>query len=430
MNEKKIKSKFQGMRYKDTKGGGLFEVYWYKPGTRIKQSKSFRIKDFESKEACEIAAAKYRLEMMEKRIKEPESFDAKPEVVTFRRLSILYMSDKAPPVDEEETPDEGQMTHSSWSTTHDKLKIILPIIGNIAVEDLDKSHFNALVAELKDRGNRANTIYRTIGVAKAILSWASETDKIKSDPWIKCKAPRGRDRKFIPPTLQEVEAILQDSKPHLQRAILLAFGMGVRVGVSELFRIKWDDVDLRTGYIKVKSAHKNKDMPFRFVKIAPELHVQLTLWFRADLFSKKKDEDKKQRPFDYVINYFGVPVKSVRKAWAHALDAAGIIERRIRPYDLRHAFATQALKNGAKIHAVAKVMGHADTAMVLKTYGHVIDDMEAEAIAAVPTPKIKPKDNAENVPSTKKEWVDHPPTEGVLGGQKGVFWVDENDKVQ
>jgi integrase len=40
-------------------------------------------------------------------------------------------------------------------------------------------------------------------------------------------------------------------------------------------------------------------------------------------------------------------------------------------YSLRHTFATELLLTGTPIAIVAKLMGHKDTRMVSKVYGHL-----------------------------------------------------------
>jgi hypothetical protein len=47
----------------------------------------------------------------------------------------------------------------------------------------------------------------------------------------------------------------------------------------------------------------------------------------------------------------------------------------IRFHDLRHTVDTHALRRGRPIHEVSKMLGHADPAMTLRRYAHVLDDM-------------------------------------------------------
>ena len=76
-------------------------------------------------------------------------------------------------------------------------------------------------------------------------------------------------------------------------------------------------------------------------------------------------------------------MRSICRAWHTALERADIV-RRIRPYDLRHAFATYALAGSADIGSVARLMGHTDASMILKTYQHVQDAQKRAAVEATP----------------------------------------------
>jgi integrase len=53
---------------------------------------------------------------------------------------------------------------------------------------------------------------------------------------------------------------------------------------------------------------------------------------------------------------------------------------RIRPYDLRHTYATLALKAGVPIKVVSEALGHASIELTLRTYVHVLASMRDEHV--------------------------------------------------
>src|SRR5204863_3022387 len=61
------------------------------------------------------------------------------------------------------------------------------------------------------------------------------------------------------------------------------------------------------------------------------------------------------------------------RAWARATQAVGLAG--VRPYDLRHSFASLLLHEGRSVMYVARQLGH-DGQMTLSTYGHVIDELD------------------------------------------------------
>jgi Phage integrase family len=61
--------------------------------------------------------------------------------------------------------------------------------------------------------------------------------------------------------------------------------------------------------------------------------------------------------------------------------AAGL--PRIRLHDVRHSYATAALKAGISAKVISERLGHASVAFTLQTYGHVIPEMDKDAAATV-----------------------------------------------
>ena len=55
----------------------------------------------------------------------------------------------------------------------------------------------------------------------------------------------------------------------------------------------------------------------------------------------------------------------------------------VRFHDLRYTAGTHALKCGRPVHEVSKMLGHADPAMTLRRYAHVLDDMRDETARAM-----------------------------------------------
>jgi integrase len=52
-------------------------------------------------------------------------------------------------------------------------------------------------------------------------------------------------------------------------------------------------------------------------------------------------------------------------------------------HGLRHAHATQLLRDGIPAKVVSERLGHASIALTLDTYSHVLPDMQAPAVAAI-----------------------------------------------
>ncbi|MGX8718905.1 MAG: tyrosine-type recombinase/integrase, partial [Desulfovibrio sp.] len=165
----------------------------------------------------------------------------------------------------------------------------------------------------------------------------------------------------------------ETAPPHIQRVIVLGSQFGMRVGPSELFSLKWEDVDIDGQVIHVKAADKNENEPWRDVPIKESLLPVFRSWREEDM----------QKGCEYVVNYHNKGISNLRYGWAGTKERAGIT-RRIRPYDLRHAFATEAIAAGADYGTVAKLMGHSSAQMVLQFYQHVMTEQKKRAIEILP----------------------------------------------
>jgi integrase len=81
-----------------------------------------------------------------------------------------------------------------------------------------------------------------------------------------------------------------------------------------------------------------------------------------------------------VIEFDGHPIKSIRKAFRHAAEAAGLTG--VTPHVLRHTAASWAMQNGADMAATADYLGM--TVQVLQsTYGHLHPDQHKDVLRAI-----------------------------------------------
>ena len=53
------------------------------------------------------------------------------------------------------------------------------------------------------------------------------------------------------------------------------------------------------------------------------------------------------------------------------------------PYTLRHYFISQSIMNGIKPYTISKWVGHRDTLMIERVYGHISQDFSAGEMAKV-----------------------------------------------
>jgi integrase len=146
---------------------------------------------------------------------------------------------------------------------------------------------------------------------------------------------------------------------------------------QEAVRLRWGHVRERTLVVHAPKTRRRKPKPRTVKQLAP-LALDLREWRLA---CGRPAGDEPVIPGarggawsdDGYYQWRG-------KVWTPTLKAAGIPHQ--VPYDLRHSFASLLLHEGRSVIYVARQLGH-DATLTLKTYGHVIDELEDQpAISA------------------------------------------------
>jgi integrase len=293
-----------------------------------------------------------------------------------------------------------------------RLTIILEQLGHRIATRIDHAaldqyvaHRRAQKAKRKKTTIKDSTIRREITDIKAILNWANKRQPplINFNPIANYQAPAPDDEVILPPSPSEAERIYVAAAPHLKRAITLSWYLGLRPGAVELLSLNWatsvqapllpdpwekkairekkykhiDELianvqiaSAALGVIRIRSAHKGGPQ-LRDVHIHPGLFIELRTWHQADMGKGP------------LIHYHGRAITKIQKSWAGALKRAKI-DRRLRPYDLRHAFATMALESGADIGAVAGIMGSSPET-IRRHYQHVSTEATRKTVELIPS---------------------------------------------
>ena len=147
----------------------------------------------------------------------------------------------------------------------------------------------------------------------------------------------------------------------------LIYSAGLRV--SEVVRLKKQDLELERGVGWVRKGKGNKDRPFIIAKLlVPKLREHVENYCRAHdyLFLGWKNTH--------------LSIRSVQEIVKKVAARAGI-KKNVHPHTLRHSFATHLVENGYDVCAVQPLLGHssAETTMV---YVH----MASPALIGVESP--------------------------------------------
>ena len=238
-------------------------------------------------------------------------------------------------------------------------------------------------------------------IFRIALTTAVRHDLIIRNPLIGVQVPKVTKREITPLEPEQCERLFENSEPHrLGDAIILATMTGLRKG--EIFALQWGDVNLRE---RVLTVRKNlEDFGGRLSVKKPKTVAGRRAVVLDDIASeaierrmKKADDEGSDISSQGIMfcNQRGGYLRSQnfdRDAWYPIREAAGI-PKTVRFHDLRHTQASLMLSAGIHPKIVQERLGHANIAMTLNTYSHLMSGIQAESVdkmsAMIPRKKVK-----------------------------------------
>ena len=231
-----------------------------------------------------------------------------------------------------------------------------------ALEDLSPEVLEAYQEELSfcltARGKplTLRTQAQLLGVAKGLTRFLKDQDYLLHDPGESIKLPRKPKR--LPKAImspEEVRKVIRSvdtrtNKGYRDRVILeILYDTAIRR--DELSRIKLPDLDLKTGYIRIRGKG-DKDRVVPLSQRVCELIGNYILFVRP-LFLLHEDQDY------LILNRWGrrLEGQSIWSIVKKYTRQAGL-KKNISPHTFRHTCATHMLKNGAPIRHLQEMLGH------------------------------------------------------------------------
>ena len=238
---------------------------------------------------------------------------------------------------------------------------------SLEATDITRNDVQDYIQWLTGVGKSAATVTRAVASLKCFFSWMIDCGYRTDNPALGVKAAKV-ERK-LPQILssKEVELLLDqpecvDAKGYRDRAMLeLLYATGMRV--TELIDLNISDVNLGAGVVRCESRGKERYIPMYPAAIkALTDYIELVrpqmlaLPDEESLFVNVSGERMSRQGFWKIIKYYQKKAK---------------IEKDITPHTLRHSFAAHLLENGADIHAIQEMLGHADISST-QVYSHLV----------------------------------------------------------
>lgn len=250
----------------------------------------------------------------------------------------------------------SENTAVSYQRDLKKLVQFLEMQGCGSIAQITVPSLNAYFLFLEKEGKKPSTIARTVVSTRAFFQYLQKQGKLKQDLGEELKAPR--IEKKMPQVLstEEVKQLLAQAKgttpKDLRDCAMLELLYATGIRVSELVSLQLEDINLQLEYIVCRDAHKERVIPFG--DVAKDAVSRYLAEGRGELVKESGN------PWLFT-NCFGQPMS--RQGFWKLLKNYGKkagIRHEITPHTLRHSFAAHLVNNGADLHAVQEMLGHAD----------------------------------------------------------------------
>lgn len=351
---------------RSSKVGTKYRAYWRNPMTTLLEYGPWTAEKAEASRLDSLVKHRLRHDRDSFR---PVEVPSEGQKVTVADVLMLYV-------------ERGPMEESTRKEAFYHSRQIAKRIGTCPAGDVDRVTVVGMEDDMR-RTVAQSTIQNRVAVLRQALGWAADRGIIKANPIADYRSRKGKRLQILPPTPEEAGAIIAAASPHVVRAVIIGFNLGVRMGASELFRLTWDRLFIRQDgslEFRVPNAKKGIGDEDRMVPVKSDLVPVVLAWRESDLAAG----------IGHVIHYRGQPIRSsMANAWKATLERAGIT-RRIRLYDMRHAFVTEAIAAGADPKAVSTLAGHRNLQTTLAVYQRSRPEQRREAVEALPFLAYKP----------------------------------------
>ena len=286
---------------------------------------------------------RFRLEALSRKEAEAEAIDVfRRETVTASGQTVealwkLYLNER-----------QGRPIVKSMSST---VKAMSRPFGALRPDQITVEHCREYDISRRSAGIRQGTVWTELGHLRIVLNWAEKKGLIDRAPHIELpQKPAPRERHL---TRAEALSLLNaEAQPHILLAIRLMLSTAGRVGA--ILDLTWDRVDMERRRINLRSEGTGPRKGRAVVPINDTLYEKLA-------------EARLAAQTEFVIEWNGKPVRSIRKGFGVAVRSAGLKDVTI--HTLRHSAAVMMVEAGTPMDEVAQYLGHSNPSITYKVYG-------------------------------------------------------------
>lgn len=251
------------------------------------------------------------------------------------------------------------------------IKHILPVFGGVVYDKLTADSIHEFIENKLKEGLSVKYVSDIIIVFKSMSKYISKIHGY-ANPLENVILPKSEKNEMKLLSKSEQEKLCQfvlDKPDNTKIGILLSYYAGLRIG--EVCGLKWCDIDLNKGFLKVKRTVQRiyENNSTRLIMDSPKSKSSVREiplpQFVADILRKFKGFNS-----EFVLSGTekSVEPRTMQYRFKSLLKKANLPS--VNYHSLRHMFATNCIELGFDVKTLSEILGHATIETTLNRYVH------------------------------------------------------------
>ena len=290
-------------------------------------------------------------------------------------------------------PSVRPKTHHSYSQV---LRLYLkPALGHHQLAKLAPQHVQTMMNNMRARGQSPRTVQYARDVLRQALNQALKWGIVVRNVATLVDPPRSDSQPVSPLSAAEARSFLEHVKSQDSRLWpLIATALMTGLRQAELLGLRWSDVDLEGGTLRVAQTLQRVDGEWQYGEpkskrsrrtlhlptgVASALQAQQLRQYEEQLLAG----DRWQNWGLVFTSTVGTPLEpsNLNSRLHSLLEDAQLPQQGI--HKLRHCFASLLIAEGVSPRVVMEMLGHSQISLTMNTYAHVMPTMLEDAARAV-----------------------------------------------
>ncbi|KLU63825.1 tyrosine recombinase XerD [Desulfosporosinus acididurans] len=259
---------------------------------------------------------------------------------------------------------------STFDTYAKQIKKVRPLVEDLMLYTLDTNQIEDRLNKLNAENLKPRTIKNFYAILRRVLNWGAKRNLVQPNLMDSIKSPKIQRTKRPVLDQQDLTLFLETAKDYKHYLPLRLLALtGLRCG--EVIGLKWHNIDLIQGYLKVVESVNSRSRNQKETKtINSERTINLDLE-TIQLLTKQKNSTNANDSDFVFMSQDGEPLRHqvLFKAKKIILKKANL--RNIRLHDLRHGVGSILLDKGESLIYVAGFLGQSP-ATTAGIYGHAL----------------------------------------------------------